>query len=198
MKRPALASPLPCLSMALAWVLAAPSGWAGGKIIHVAGGNRDATGIPAAEAKLREPFGTEFDSSGAMWIVEMASGNRLFRAGADGLLEHVAGQPEAGFSGDGGPALEARFNGPHNLAVLPDGRVVLSDTWNGRLRVVDPASRKVDSLPGYAVPLEEARRSGPYCVSLEPSGESLLIADLRQILRLDLASGAQSVVAGNG
>ncbi|HEY1174085.1 MAG TPA: hypothetical protein VGH19_22160 [Verrucomicrobiae bacterium] len=168
------------------------------RLILVAGGTNDAVNIPALEAKLKEPFGTEFDSKGNMYIVEMASGNRLLRVDGKGVLSHVAGQLKAGDSGDGGPALHAQFNGPHNLMVLPDDNVLIGDTWNGRIRKVDIKTSKVSSLDGFNVPNQKAKSLGPYCISLDFSGTKLYIADLRQVHALDLKTGKSKVVAGNG
>lgn len=168
------------------------------KIVLVAGGGRDATGIPALEAALKEPFGTEFDAAGNTWIVEMVSGNRLLKVDPAGVLTHVAGRLEAGFSGDGGPALQARFNGPHNLAMLANGDVLIGDTWNGRVRRVDVRAGTVSTLPGWQAPQGRERGNGPYCVTLSPDKTRLHIADLRQVHELDLATGKSRVVAGNG
>lgn len=152
----------------------------------------------ALETVLREPFGTDFDAEGNAWVVEMVSGNRLLKIDAAGMVRHVAGKSAPGFSGDLGPALDAQFNGPHNLAVLANGRVLLADTWNGRIREVDPVSGTVKSVPGYEVPVERARGSGPYCITLSDSKNKLYIADLRQVLVLDLQTSELKVVAGNG
>lgn len=168
------------------------------RIVLVAGGGRDATGIPALDAALKEPFGTGFDAAGNTWIVEMASGNRLLKVDPAGVLAHVAGQLEAGFSGDGGPALQARFNGPHNLAVLANGDVLIGDTWNGRVRRVDVRTGTVSTLPGWQTPQGKERGNGPYCITLSPDQTRLHIADLRQVHELDLATGESRVVAGNG
>lgn len=168
------------------------------KIVLVAGGDRDAVGVPALEAKLKEPFGTGFDAAGNLWIIEMASGNRLLKVDAAGRLTHVAGRPEPGFTGDGGPALEAQFNGPHNLAVLPDGDILIGDTWNGVVRKVALKTGTVSTLPGFKAPPEKARGSGPYCITLDFTGKKLYIADLSRVHFVDLATGRSEVVAGNG
>ncbi len=168
------------------------------RIVLVAGGAKDTVDIPALEAKLKEPFGTEFDAAGNMWIVEMVSGNRLLKVDAKGVLTHVAGQLKPGDSGDDGPALAAQFNGPHNLAVLPDGNVLIGDTWNGRVRKVDLKSGKVTSIEGFNVTGLKARGSGPYCITLDFSGTKLYIADLRRIHMVDLKTGKATVIAGNG
>lgn len=168
------------------------------RIVLFAGGGASALPAPAKEAALKEPFGTEFDEKGNAWIVEMVSGNRLLKLSGDGMLHHVAGRPEAGLSGDGGPGLEARFHGPHNLAVLRGGRILVGDTWNGRVREVDAASGKVMTLPGFDVPAGRAKSAGPYCITTDPAGVKLYLADLTQIWELDIKSAALRRVAGNG
>lgn len=168
------------------------------KIILVAGGTEDRTNIPALRATLKEPFGVDFDAAGNLFIVEMASGNRLLKMDARGTLTHIAGQPAPGDAGDNGPALAARFNGPHNLAVLPGGDVLIADTWNGRVRRVNLAADTVTSLPGFNVPAERARTSGPYCITLDFAGTQLYVADLRRVHAIDVKTGETRVVAGNG
>ena len=168
------------------------------KIVLVAGGSEDRSGIAATQAVLKEPFGTEFDAAGNTWIVEMVAGNRLLKIDPAGVLHHVAGQLQPGFSGDGGPGLQAQFNGPHNLAVRANGEILIGDTWNGRVRRFDPATGMVSTLPGWQAPAGKERGNGPYCITLSPDGTKLHIADLRQVHELDLASGRSRVVAGNG
>ena len=168
------------------------------RVYLVAGGQKNAVDIPATEALLMEPFGTAFDATHQLWIVEMAAGNRLLKVDETGMLSHVAGRKELGFSGDGGPGLDAQFNGPHNLAIRKDGRVLLADTWNGRIRQVDPKTKLISSLVGFEVPIDMAKGFGPYCISTDITGTQLYIADLHRIHRLDLDTGTSTVVAGNG
>lgn len=182
----------------LAAVLAAAPGLRAERLILVAGGSEEAAGLPATRSRLHEPFGVDFDPAGNLLIVEMAAGNRLLKVDARGVLTHVAGQRTPGDAGDGGPALAAQFNGPHNLAVLPGGDVLIADTWNGRVRRVHSATGTVSTLPGFSVPAADARRAGPYCITLDFAGTTLHLADLRRVHALDLATGRSRVVAGNG
>ncbi len=183
--------------LALGFVLNV-SGVRADKIVLVAGGPDDRTGIPATQAKLIEPFGTGFDAAGNMFIVEMDTGNRLLRVDARGVLTRVAGQKAPGDAGDGGPGIDAQFNGPHNLAVLPDGKVLIADTWNGRVRRYDPATGRVDSVSGFRVPAERVRAAGPYCIAVDFTGTRLFIADLRRVHEVDLKTGTSRTIAGNG
>jgi DNA-binding beta-propeller fold protein YncE len=164
----------------------------------VAGGERDQVNIPAAQSRLREPFGTSFDGEGSLWIVEMASGNRLLKIDSNGNLQHMAGQNKAGFSGDHGNGLSAQFNGPHNIAMHPQGMILIADTWNGRIRQFDPIRNLVSSLAGYEVSLESAKKSGPYCVTVSFDGREVFVADLLRVFAVDLETHTIRNVAGNG
>ncbi|MEN3942603.1 hypothetical protein WJU23_14985 [Prosthecobacter sp. SYSU 5D2] len=186
-------------SLRLLLLTALLPGYALADRIHlVAGGKQESVGIDAKEAVLKEPFGTEFDPGGHMWIIEMVSGNRLLQVDGGGILTHVAGQLTPGYSGDGGPAIKAQFNGPHNLAILPDGKVLIGDTWNGCVREVDVKAGLVKTLEGWKAPKGKERGNGPYCITLDFKGENLYIANLRQVHRLDLKTGMSKVIAGNG
>ena len=186
------------LTLALVAMLSCTAPLHADKIILVAGGDVDRTGIAAAQAKLREPFGTDFDAAGNLFIVEMVSGNRLLKVDPRGTLTHVAGQLAPGDAGDGGPALTAQFNGPHNLAALPGGDVLIGDTWNGRVRRVNLAAKTVETTPGFAVPSAQARASGPYCITLDFTGTQLIVADLQRVHAVDLKTGIARILAGNG
>jgi DNA-binding beta-propeller fold protein YncE len=168
------------------------------QIVLVAGGTQDAVNIPATQSLLKEPFGTAFDSGGHLWIVEMVSGNRLLEVDGGGEIHHVAGQLTPGDSGDGGPAIRAQFNGPHNLAILPDDKVLIGDTWNGRVRMVDVKAGIVNAVPGWQAPAGKARGNGPYCITLSFDGKKLYIANLLQVIELDLTTSTSKVIAGNG
>lgn len=82
---------------------------------------------------LNEPFGVAFTREGAAFIVEMG-GNRVTRLSPQGEARVFAGTGEKGLSGDGGPASEARFNGPHHLIMGPDGHLYIADTFNNCVR----------------------------------------------------------------
>ncbi|MCX6854268.1 MAG: hypothetical protein NTV80_05115, partial [Verrucomicrobia bacterium] len=140
------------------------------QILVVAGGKQDAVDIEATEALLKEPFGTEFDAGGHMWIIEMVSGNRLLQVDGGGMISHFAGDLKPGYSGDGGPAIRAQFNGPHNFAILPSGNILIGDTWNGCIREIDVRARTVKTVTGWLAPLEKAKSRGPYCITLNADG----------------------------
>ncbi|YCM46585.1 hypothetical protein V2O64_11200 [Verrucomicrobiaceae bacterium 227] len=150
---------------------------------------------------LTEPFSVVFDTDGTLYGVEYENGNRVFQLKND-KLEFIAGSKSPGgkklgdvADGDGGPALEGRFNGMHDLALHPDGRLFIADTFNRRIRVLDLKTKTISTLGDGKLTFQE-----PYTVSLHPDHRKLLIADLPQfkVLELDLESLKIKTVAGNG
>jgi len=150
------------------------------------------------EPRLTEPFGVAFGPGGTPYVVEMVTGNRVLEVRSPGKLIRLAGRQEPGDLGDGGPALDAQFRGPHGIVALANGDLLIADTWNGRIRRIDTASGRISSLPGYAVAAELARTAGPYSISLDPAGQRVVVADLRRVQVISLATGICEVVAGNG
>jgi len=82
--------------------------------------------------------GLAFDSEGNLLAADFG-GHRILRISPSGDWQVVAGTGIPGFSGDGGPATQARLRNPFTL--LPDekGGFYFTDSGNGRLRYVDPA-----------------------------------------------------------
>jgi hypothetical protein len=62
--------------------------------------------------------------------------NRVRRIGGDGRLETVAGGPEAGDSGDGGPAVAATLNAPNGLRLYGSDVLLVSDRFNNKIKAV--------------------------------------------------------------
>ena len=71
-----------------------------------------------------------------MWIA-LREGHAVWKLDlASGQLTHVAGTGKKGFSGDGGLASSATFDGPKGIAVGPDKHVYVVDTENHRVQRV--------------------------------------------------------------
>jgi sugar lactone lactonase YvrE len=54
----------------------------------------------------------------------------------NGIIRTVAGSGTDGYSGDGGPALQASLSEPSSVAVGPDGALYIADSGNNRVRRV--------------------------------------------------------------
>jgi sugar lactone lactonase YvrE len=106
-----------------------------GTVETVAGGGTARPGasslLSAREAKLQMPGGVAVDGGGDLFIVEYT---RVLRVRKDGMIEPVAGGAN-GYSGDGGPALEAGLVGPKRAIIDSEGNLFISTTGN-RVRKV--------------------------------------------------------------
>lgn len=178
------------------------------KLVLVAGGNGP-DGSPAAGSQLVHPFGVDFGADGTIYIIEMSGGERLRAIDAKGNLITLAGTlKNKGYSGDGGSGKDATFNGMHSLAVGPDGKVYLADTWNNCVRAFDPKTGTVNLVKGKPIPLAAGTRQPPpntelggvYCIAADPNGKFLFVCDLdrKKIFKIEYATGTMTLLAGNG
>ncbi|WP_167527627.1 NHL domain-containing protein [Desulfosarcina alkanivorans] len=90
---------------------------------------------PAIEASIAYPYTIEVDSEGNLFIIEMGRGC-IRKVDISGTITSVIGSG-FGFSGDGGPATEARFDHPTDISLDPAGNFYISDSRNHRIRMVD-------------------------------------------------------------
>jgi uncharacterized membrane protein YbhN (UPF0104 family) len=70
-------------------------------------------------------------------VIAAQSGRFYRRAMTAGHIHTVAGNGTTGFSGDGGPATAARVAKPLGVAASSAGNLVIADTDNSRIRVVN-------------------------------------------------------------
>jgi len=100
-------------------------------------------GGPATSAHLNMPSDVAIErESGDIYIADMHH-NRIRRVDAKTrTITTVAGTGTWGYSGDGGPAVEATLAGPAGVAVVAEGRgkvtVFIADYYNGHVRAVGP------------------------------------------------------------
>jgi len=194
----------------IAWclVLLVAPGWAAAaELVLVAGGTSTTLPCAALKAQLDAPFGVDFNRQGTCFVVEM-TGQRVLAISPAGELSLFAGTGEKGNSGDGGPPPAARFNGMHSLVVAPSGEVYLADTWNNRVRKIDPQGKSIEAFAGTGTkgfsgdggPARSAEFGGIYCLAFDPQASRMYLADLdnRRIRMIDMQSGIVTTVAGNG
>ncbi len=84
-----------------------------------------------------------------LWVA-LREGHSIWKIDLnDGKWRHVAGTGKVGFSGDGGPASKATFNGPKGIAVGLAGNVYVVDTENQAIRKIDAKSGDITTIAGY-------------------------------------------------
>jgi sugar lactone lactonase YvrE len=126
-----------------------------------------------------------------------------------GMVRYFGGtkSTDKQFSGDGGLATKAALNFPSAVAVADDGTVYIADTWNHRIRRVDPQTGIISTISGTGQtkifgdngPAEKAALNEPVALALDKQGH-LYIADQsnNRIRKIDLSSGVITTVAGTG
>src|SRR5580692_2031707 len=83
-------------------------------ITTFAGGLPAPTAAAATGYPMGAPYAVATDRFGNTYV--STSLNCVFRIDAGGMIERIAGNGQAGFSGDGGNALNAQLNHPQGLA----------------------------------------------------------------------------------
>src|ERR1035441_6167157 len=102
-------------------------------ISTVAGGAPPATPAAAASISLGQPGRVAVDAPGNLYF---SASNCVFKIDAHGTVTLVAGNSRAGFSGDGGLAVNAQLNAPQGIAFDPNGNIYIADSRNNRIRQV--------------------------------------------------------------
>jgi DNA-binding beta-propeller fold protein YncE len=104
---------------------------------------------PLAGTPLRGPRSIDTDPEGNAYLV-LREGNAVFRLDLRaGRLARIAGTGETGYTGDGGPALAATFNGPKGIAYSPpDHALYIVDTENHVIRRLRLDSGIIETVLG--------------------------------------------------
>ena len=129
-----------------------------GTISTVAGGNGSGDGAPALSVPING-LGIAIDSQGRIYIAEPKA-HRVRRVRTDGTIETLAGTGQPGFSGDGGPAANARLSSPDEVAVDANGNVYVSDAGNARIRRI-AADGTISTLAGTGTADSQAMAAPP-------------------------------------
>ena len=166
----------------------------------------DGDGGPAREAQLNNPFGVVRGPDGCIWFCEY-TGQRIRRIRKDGILETVAGNGKTGFEGDGGSALQASFNQPHEIRFDRKGDLYVVDMQNHVVRKIEMSTGVIRTVvgtgkPGYqgdGGPADRAMLRQPHSIQFGPDG-SLFICDIGNhvIRRVNMDSGVIETFAGTG
>jgi hypothetical protein len=139
-------------------------------------------GTPAVNAALDHPLGVAPDGTGNVYIAD-SNNQRIRKVDATGTITTVVANGQEAFLGDSGPPLLASLDTPS--AALPfNGRLLVTDKDNQRIRLVDPTSVPVaDQIVGTT--------SGPNSVTLSNVGGGSLTLN-----SATLSSGDFSLAGG--
>jgi DNA-binding beta-propeller fold protein YncE len=124
-----------------------------------------------------------------------------------GVITTIAGTGEVGFSGDGGPATQAKLDKPHSIVLDNSGGLYICDIGNHRIRRVDLDTGIITTFAGTGekkptpdgAPLDGTPLNGPRALDFD--GDHTMYLALREgnaVYRIDLATRTLHHIAGVG
>ena len=173
------------------------------------------TGEPGFRPESRRPLETPFsapheirwDMEGNLYVVERDNHAVRRIAGRTGLVTTLAGNGEAGFSGDNGVAVLSQLNRPHSIAFDSRNNLLICDIGNHRLRVVSRETGIISTLSGTGArdatpdeaPLANTPLFGPRSIDCDPDGNAyLVLREGNAVFQIDLLSQRLRRIAGTG
>ena len=159
-------------------------------------------GGPATSAQLYDPYDVVADNAGNLYIADMMN-NRIRKVNSAGVITTYAGTGTLGYSGDGGPAVNANLYHPLYMCLDPAGNLYFTDQNGDLIRKISPAgiiSTITGNLPvGYSGdggPLAQAQFMSISGLQTDAAG-NLYISDFgNHIIRKVNAAGIITTFAG--
>ncbi len=164
-------------------------------------------GGPATSGSLNMPHEIVFDARNHMYIAERDSHVVRKVDGGTGVISTLAGTGVPGFSGDGGAASSAQLRQPHSIAIGPDGRLLICDIGNLRIRAVDLATGVIATIGGTGerlptpdgAPLAGTPLNGPRTMVIDRDGTIYLaLREGNALYRIAPKAGTLHHLAGTG
>ncbi len=147
------------------------------------------------------------DTNGNLYIADTLN-KRVRRITPGGIISTFAGNGATGFSGDGGPVLQASFSSPTSVAFDPlTGDLYIMDSGNNRVRKMAP-NGIITTIAGDGATTFRGDGGPATAASINPgggpagllwTGVALFLTDIQnqRIRRIDL-NGIITTVAGTG
>ncbi|MDB5101120.1 MAG: repeat containing protein [Cyanobacteria bacterium RYN_339] len=155
-------------------------------------------GGPALQALFAYVGDMVVDPEGAI-IVSDGANNRLRRI-KDGTVTTLCGDGKLGIAGDGGPIASAQIAGTTKLRYAPDGALLIcGDGMIRRIQdgvITTPVGETRPRLGKQ--PADKVQLTIPGQLIYEPATNSLIIQEVRHILRWTLDDNMIETIAGHG
>lgn len=161
-------------------------------------------GGPAMLAQMRSPLGIATDPAGNVYVGDFYN-FRIRKIATDGTISTYAGNGTNGYSGDGGPAVNAQLSYVFGLATDAAGNLYICDATNNCIRKVSTdgiittvAGNGTTGYNGDGIAATAASLWHPLGVYALATG-GLLISDYKNNrVRRVSATGTISTIAGTG
>jgi NHL repeat len=181
------------------------------KRVSVVAGNgtkgHSGDGGPAKAAQLSAPHEVRFDSKGNIFVAERDSHVVRHIDMKTQIIATVAGTGVAGYSGEGGPAVQAQLNQPHSIVLDKSDNVLICDINNNRVRRIDARTGVITTFAGTGENTPTPDEGGmltspiaaPRSIEIAPDGTMyLLLRAGNKVIAMDSAQGKLRRIAGTG
>jgi pimeloyl-ACP methyl ester carboxylesterase/sugar lactone lactonase YvrE len=178
-----------------------------GEVTTIAGtGERGFSGDggPATEAELTWVRDIAVDPEGNVYFTDFYN-QRVRMVDTSGIITTIAGTGKEGFSGDDGPATEARLDSPVGIALGPNATIFLVDRGNHRVRRIDRrgmittvAGNGKSGYSGDRGPAMDASLGRPSRVAFDAKGILYVSSEACGCVRRINAHGIIFTIAGSG
>src|SRR6266852_9059492 len=165
-------------------------------------------GGPATKAMLNEPVALALDEQrDLLYIADLANYRVRVVDLETGRITTYAGNGEREYDGDGHNAVHAALSGPSGLALDAEGNLYIADTFCGRIRRVDLATRTISTVAGDGTEYRYQGMPNEFSTSLaRPAGIALAAdgtlfitdSDNHLIRKWNPKSKIITALAGNG
>jgi streptogramin lyase len=195
---------LPCIGLALALAGTPIDGWGAALTVSTFVG----TGVGGySDTQLNNPYGMAIGPDGGLYFCDI-NNQRIRRLDLKTKkITTIAGDGQKGYRGDGGPAIAASLNMPHEVRFDAKGDMYIAERDNHVIRKVDMKTGIISTVAGTGVagfsgdggPGVKAQLRQPHSIIFDKNG-ALLICDIQnhRIRRLDMNTGIIETYAGTG
>jgi sugar lactone lactonase YvrE len=167
------------------------------------------TSVPLHSLLFSEPVALVVDGRGVgagnVYIAEEGH-NQILKVDPSGNVTVFAGTGVSGFSGDGGPAISARFNDPSDIVMDGAGNLYVADYNNSVVRKIDTKG-KISTVVGIGGSYADGasgglatatRLGGPKALTFDPQGNLYVVDYYYSKVRKVNQAGIITTVAGTG
>jgi streptogramin lyase len=160
-----------------------------------------------SDTEVNNPYGLAIGPDGALYFCDLDNSRIRKIDLSTKRVTTIAGNGQKGYQGDGGPAVEASLNMPHELLFDAKGDLYIAERDNHVIRKVDMKTGMISTVAGTGMrgftgdggPGVKAQFNQPHSIVLDHDG-SILICDIgnHRIRRLHLDTGIIETYAGTG
>jgi trimeric autotransporter adhesin len=158
----------------------------------------------ATAATIASPGCVLGDSTGNLYIT--SNSNPVIRKiNTAGIITTIAGTGIPGFSGDGGPALQAQLASSPLVFFDTSGALLIADVNNSRIRIIDPVSNIISTIVGAGSnPTGDgglATAAGlfqPNGIFFDKAGNYYITERTGRLRKVNAVTGIITTIAGTG